>query len=350
MPLAPSSSSERCRSSSGAVRNRTLDSSELVELLQVRGAEQEALFAEARRVRDEAIGPGVVVRGVVELTNACRVNCEYCPMRRDNGRSNTLFRLTADEIVRAAQEIRSAGIDVVFLQAGEVPQTTALVAEVLPRIRELFGGTVEILLNLGNKTRAEYAELRERGATSYILKHETSDPMLHLQMRHESLETRLRCLRDLLDLEYKVGTGAIVGLPGQSLASLAEDLLLARRLGVAMSSASPFVPAPGTPLAAHPAAQVETTLNLIALTRILGPDLLIPSVSALERAMSRGQTRGLNAGANVMTVNFSQPAHREEYLIYGRGRYVVGLRHVERTVAAAGLDRVGSPFVPVGSS
>jgi len=321
---------------------------DVLEMLRLRGRDQEQLFASARAARQAALGDEVVVRGVTEITNQCRVNCAFCPMRRDNGRQNSGYRLTSDELVEAAARVRAHGIDVVFFQGGEIPQTTRTVGEALPRIRELYGGAVEILLNLGNKSREEYAYLREQGATSYILKFETGDRDLNLRMRHETLESRLACLRDLLDLGYRVGTGAIVGLPGQDLASVARDVVLARELGVHMCSVSPFVPAPDTPLADHPPGDLEVTLNAIAAIRLLEPRWLVPSVSALEKTHQGGQHRGFAAGANVLTVNFTADLHRGRYLIYGKERFVVHHDYAHRLVSATGLRPRGSIFLGSG--
>jgi biotin synthase len=191
----------------------------------------------------------------------------------------------------------------------------------------------------------QYARLREAGATSYILKHETSDTRLHRELRHESLEERLRCMRALLDLGYKVGTGLISDLPGQTLDSVVDDIELAGELGVHMCSVSPFVPAPDTPLQLCPPGSVDLALNVLACLRISYPKLLIPSVSALEKTSAGGQSRGLAAGANVMTVNFTGDSDRHRYLIYGKDRFVVKMQHVEELVRGAGLAVRGSVFL-----
>lgn len=321
-----------------------LDRDALVEVLQYRGPAQEQLFKAAEAATREAFGDRVLVRGVIEVTNLCRVNCDYCPMRRDNTRENDTFILTVDDILAAATSIRDTGINIVFLQGGEVPQTTKLVLEAIPSILCLFDGDVEILLNLGNKSPEEYRQLREAGATSYILKHETSDPDLNLRMRHESLEDRLQCMGTLLDLGYKVGTGTIVGLPGQTLESIADDIVLAAEMGVHMSSAAPFVPAPATPLENHPPGSIEITLNAIAAMRLADPSWLVPSVSALEKTSGGGQARGLRAGANVLTVNFTPAARQETYLIYGKNRYVVKLDHVKQMLGEMNLRMSRSIF------
>jgi biotin synthase len=322
-----------------------LDERDIVEILQLRGHEQDDLFQQARKQRAEVFGNEVVVRGVTEITNQCRVNCQFCPMRRDNTRANSSFRLTSDDLVEVARSVQASGINVVFFQGGEIPQTTRTVGEAIPQIRALYDDDVEILLNLGNKSRSEYEYLREQGATSYILKHETSDPRLNQEMRFETLESRLACLQDLLDVGFWVGTGCIVGLPGQSVSSIARDILMAQQLGVHMCSASPFIPAPDTPLANHPPGDVEQTLNAIAAMRLVEPGWLIPSVSALAKSQEGGQYRGFMAGANVLTVNFTPDAQRSRYLIYGRDRFVVRRGYAEGLIARTGMRLRGSIFI-----
>ena len=321
------------------------DRTAITRMLRLRGPEQQDLFRAARAARDSVWGPVAVLRGVIELTNVCRVNCDYCPMRRDNVAANDRYVVTADEVVARAREIRDAGIDIVLLQGGETPTLLSMLEEAVPRIRELFDGRVEVLLNVGNLRREQYARLREAGATSYILKHETSDPDLHRLIRHESLAERLECFRTLQDLGFRVGTGLISSLPGQRLDSIVDDLLLVAELDADMCSVSPFIPAPNTPLAGAATGDPELALNVISTLRILYPHLLIPSVSALERAGGGGQARGLMAGANVMTVNFSAPGDQERYLIYGKDRFIVKLDHVREIARSAGLHFRGSTFI-----
>jgi len=312
-----------------------MDKEEIVRLLQARGKEQETLFEKARALRHQYFGNKAIVRGVIEITDACRMNCEYCPMRRDN--KGKRYVMSPEQIIDAAKAIRDYGIKAVFLQGGETPITTKTVGEAIPRIRDLFDNDVEVLLCLGDKSREEYEFLKKQGADNYILKHETSDPELHFRMRHVALDSRLRCLRDLLDLGYRVGIGTIIGLPGQTIESIAKDILLPKELGTHMTSASPLIPAPDSPLANYAAGDVGTTLNTIALMRIVNPGLLIPSVSALEKLQKDGQVRGLNAGANVITVNFTPDRERNAYRIYGKERYVVKHDYAVKTLERAGL-------------
>lgn len=322
-----------------------LERKEMRQLLLARGKEQEELFAASRRARNDHWGDVAILRGVVELTNVCRVNCDYCPMRRDNLLDNDRYFITSDELMERVAEVKECGIDIVLLQGGETPTLLPMLEDAIPRVRSHFDGQVEILLNVGNLKRTQYARLRELGATSYILKHETSDPELHQQIRHQSLKSRLQCLRDLRDLGFKVGTGLISSLPGQRLESIIDDIELAGELGVDMCSVSPFIPAPDTPLKLAPVGDNELALNIIACLRLSYPHFLIPSVSALERAQGGGQSRGLESGANVMTVNFSSAADQKRYLIYGKDRFIVKLDHVKQIASAAGLTLRGSTFI-----
>lgn len=314
---------------------------QIVSLLQARGADQVALFAAARGVRDAAFGRMAVVRGVVEVTSACVKDCLYCPMRVSN-RIERYFR-QGDELLASARRVREAGLGIVAFQGGDVPRTTRTVGEIIPEVKREFGGVVEVLLCLGDKPYDDYAYLRRQGADSYILKQETADPALHRAMRGTALEVRLAAARDLAALGYRLGLGTIVGLPGQTFASLADDILLAPKLGARMTSASPFVPAPDTPLADAAAGDIETTLNVLAVMRLVNPHALIPTVSALETLSPGAQVRGLAAGANIITINFSPESDQQRYPIYGQQRFIVRRDHAFRTLEAAGLEpRLGA--------
>lgn len=305
-------------------------------LLGARDAAQQALFAAAREARDAVFGPKAVLRGVIEATSACVKDCLYCPMRVSN-RMERFFR-QGDVLLASARRVREAGLGIVVFQGGDVPRTTRVIGEVIPEVRREFADEVEVLLCLGDKPPSDYAYLRRQGADSYILKHETSDPSLHRAMRGSALADRLAAARNLVHLGFRLGVGTIVGLPGQSVESLAEDILLAPALGAHMTSASPFVPASDTPLAEAEPGDIDLTLNTIAVMRLVNPDSLIPTVSALEILSPGMQEMGFRAGANVITINFSEKSDQARYPIYGRQRFVVHMEHAHRTLEAAGLE------------
>ncbi|RKL64959.1 biotin synthase [Salipaludibacillus neizhouensis] len=318
---------------------------EIIELLQSIGSEQKMLFRRARDIKEKEFGNYIILRGVIETTNLCKVNCDYCPMRKDNIKNNSIFTLEEKEILSTANIIKDNNVNIVFFQGGEVPQTTKLIGRVIPKIRKLFNDKVEILLNLGIKRKDEFQYLYDQGATSYILKHETSDEDLHFRLRHEHLSTRIEAIKNLVDIGFKTGTGMIVGLPGQSISSIANDIILAKDLGVHMCSASPFIPAPNTPLVSNKHGSVDISLNAISIMRILSPNWLIPSVSALEKIRKDGQAQGIRAGANVLTINFTPSIAKQKYLIYGRERFVVKNHYVSSLIKKERLLVSPSVFI-----
>jgi biotin synthase len=195
-----------------------------------------------------------------------------------------------------------------------------------------------VLLAVGERPKEVYQKFAQLGADSYILKFETSDPLLYKQIGHTPLVRRLQCIRWLQELGFKVGTGNIVGLPNQTIDTLAEDILLALKIQPDFVSTAPFIPNQDTPLEHLSVGDLNLTLNTMAIDRILLPSCLIPSISALEKMQKGGQLLGLNAGANVLTINFTPSQYRGKYAIYSKQRFVVSLDHALETIQSAGLN------------
>lgn len=288
---------------------------ELACLLSLEGEEQEALFAAADRVRTRVMGDGVHLRGLIEFSNICRMDCCYCGIRRSN-RHVHRYRMAPEEIVAAAQGAWRLGYGSVVLQSGE---GDALNPEELARVvREIKAATpLAVTLSVGERTREEYALWREAGADRFLLRHETADPDLFARLRPgRRLEQRLQCLQWLRELGYQVGSGFMVGLPGQTVGTIADDILLLRRLNVEMAGIGPFIPAPNTPLAGAPAGTAERTLNAVACVRLTIPDAHIPATTALGTIHPRGRQLALACGANVIMPNVTPRRYREHYQLY----------------------------------
>lgn len=312
-----------------------LDAANLRRLLTASGDLQQALFDQARQRRDAHVGPAVTLRGVIEISNYCQKTCDYCAMRPLN-KSLTRYRLPDETILAISADIKAAGIGTVFLQSGQDRKCDDILERVIPQIKNGLGQN--LLLNVGEKPKEEYRKYRELGADSFILKFETSDPALYEAVAHSPLAKRLECIGWLQELGFRVGTGNIIGLPGQTLDTLAGDIQLAARIKPDFVSSSPFIPNQNTPYEQVPNGSLPITLNSIAICRILFPNALIPSVSALEKIEAGGQARGLDAGANVLTINFTPPESREKFAIYSQQRFVVSLEHALKTVDQAGLQ------------
>ncbi|MBR8830400.1 MAG: [FeFe] hydrogenase maturase subunit HydE [Chroococcopsis gigantea SAG 12.99] len=316
-----------------------LDKSEIIRLLQAQGELQQDLFREARAVREEYGVDEVTLRGVIEISNFCQKNCDYCAMRASNPNLER-YRLSIEEILSIVDQIKAANIGIAFLQSGQDPREDEMLEQIIPEIKKKG---MEVLLCLGEKPQETYANFARLGADSYILKFETSSPDLYKHIAHTPLEKRLECVKSLQNLGYRVGTGNIVGLPNQTLEHLADDILLALSIKPDFVSSSPFIPNQETPLESLAYGNLNLTLNTLAIYRIALKNCLIPSVSALEKTYKGGQLMGLNAGANVLTINFTPDTFRNKYAIYSKQRFVVSLEHALRTIEQAGL-KVKSPF------
>lgn len=306
----------------------------IINLLQADGALQQNLFAKARKIRRKYNINDVLLRGVIEISNYCQKKCDYCAMGCSNPHLER-YRMGPDEILNVARKIKEAGINVAFLQSGQDPLSDHIVEEVIPRIRHELG--MRVLLCLGEKDRQVYKQYADLGAESYIIKFETSDPAISTATLHTPHEKRLQCIHWVKEAGMKLGTGNIIGLPNQTLESLAEDIQLACELQPSFVSSAPFIPSHNTPLSNHQTGDLNLTLNTMALLRILLKTVRIPAISALETIQQGGQVMGLNAGANIITVNFTPDAIRQKYVIYKKGRFVVKLDHTKKIIEQAGL-------------
>jgi len=298
-----------------AEREEVLGLEDVVALLQARGEEEAELFRVADGYRRRYVGDEVHLRGLVEFSNWCARRCRYCGLRAPNRRL-VRYRMSVEETVLAARRAAELGIRTVVLQSGEDPYfTVRRLAELVSAIKEY--ADVAITLSVGERSREEYRILRDAGADRYLLKYETADPGLyaglHPDMRYER---RLECLRDLREVGFQVGSGCMVGLPGQTVEMLARDILLLRDLDVDMVGIGPFLPHPDTPLGSYPAGSAEMTLRMVALARIVTRQAHIPATTALATADPLGREKAFAAGANVVMPNLTPLRYRKHYSIY----------------------------------
>jgi biotin synthase len=315
-----------------------------------------ALFAAADEVRATRVGPEVHLRALVEISNHCVRQCAYCGIRA--GRAGLeRYRMDAAEILDCARQAAAMNYGTIVLQAGEDPDITGPWMAGL--VRQIKRETpLAVTLSLGERGAAELAAWRQAGADRYLLRFETSDLPLfrrihppapehgqeglaacRLSLRESSAECRLSLhesgaafaepkatmppdrlalLKQLRGLGYEIGSGIMIGIPGQSLASIAADVLLFRELDLDMIGVGPFIPHPATPLGVEPVAADEClVLKVIALARLACPEANIPSTTALATIDPRnGRELGLQCGANVVMPNLTPPAYRALYEIY----------------------------------
>lgn len=283
------------------------------------------LFAEAHAERLRVKGNGVFLRGLIELSNRCLRDCLYCGMRRSNPHPRR-YALSDEDILASAAMARDLKFGTVVLQAGENAAlwTRGRVAALVRRIRQETGQ--RITLSLGERNEADTAAWREAGADRYLLRFETSDlPLfraIHPGAPEGGRHPRIAMLRRLRAQGYEIGSGIMLGLPGQTLDSVVRDLLTFRELRLDMIGLGPYLADPQTPLGAGPGhseipVSVDFTCRCYALSRLLCPWANIPSTTALSTLDPvSGRIRGLSSGANVFMPNLTPDACRADYRIY----------------------------------
>lgn len=297
-----------------AEETHELTKDEIVQLLEYPFTIHDSLFTSADRVRAKYVGNEVHLRGLIEFSNYCKQNCLYCGFRRDN-KNATRFRLTEEQIIQFAKDANKQGYKTVVLQSGEDPYFTVdKMQRIISEIKKL---DMAITLSIGEKTFEEYKAYKEAGADRFLIRIETTDKNLYTKLDPDmDWENRLKCLKKLKKLGYEVGTGCLVGLPDQTLESLADDILFFKEINADMIGIGPFIPNENTPMKDEKGGQFELALKVMAITRLLMPDINIPATTAMETLNPKGRIIALQSGANVVMPNVTQGDYRKFYEIY----------------------------------
>ena len=297
---------------------RTLPAEELVGLLATMTPEEaELLYAQAREVREEHYGREVYLRGLIEFSSYCRNDCLYCGLRRSNGNAQR-YRLSKQQILECCDAGYELDFRTFVLQSGEdLTYSDDDICSIVSGIRAAHPDCA-VTLSIGEKPRASYEAYFAAGAERYLLRQETSNPWHYgkLHPAELSIQNRKRCLRDLKDIGYQVGCGIMVGTPYQTWDFVVEDLLWMADFQPDMVGIGPFIPHKDSPFRDKPAGTLDDTLPLLAVIRLMLPDVLLPATTALGTINPRGRELGLLAGANVVMPNLSPRDVRSKYLLY----------------------------------
>jgi len=291
---------------------KTLDRSAIIGLLTTAPAEE--LYRQADRVRHDTLGDDVHLRGLIEFSNICRNRCLYCGINRDNKRVSR-YRMSDEELVTTARRAANLGFQTIVLQSGEdMHYDQSRLCRIIEQIKQM---DVAITLSIGERDYADYAAFRNAGADRYLLRIETTDRDLYHRLNPGmSWQQRHECLLMIKELGYEVGSGIMVGLPGQTAESIADDLLYLKELGIDMAGIGPFIPHPDTPLAHEQGGTLEQALRTMAIMRLLMPDINIPATTAMESLHPQGRIMALQAGANVVMPNVTEGEYRRLYELY----------------------------------
>lgn len=296
-------------------------------LLLCRGAEEEELFRASAEARDLAVGNGVALRGLIEVSNVCIKDCLYCGIRKSN-RSCTRYELSEEEILGAADFAYRSGYGSVVLQGGERcdPLFVERVEEVVRTIKRECDNRLGITLSLGEQSEDTYRRWFEAGAHRYLLRIESSSDCLYKRIHptdgFHSHARRVECIRQLQRCGYQTGTGVMIGFPFQCVDDLVDDLFFMKELDVDMVGMGPYLEHEDTPLYAFrdelmpQEERLRLSLHMVSCLRLMMPDVNIAATTALQAIEPNGRERALSVGANVVMPNVTPLTNRANYQLY----------------------------------
>ncbi len=285
------------------------------------------LFESAQKLKENVVGKKVYFRGLIEFSNVCSKDCYYCGIRKSN--KNVLrYNATDEEILEACRFAWLNRFGSVVLQSGEL-ESKAFVKRVdylLKKIRQLSNNELGITLSCGEQSRETYLRWFESGAHRYLLRIEASNRSLYKKIHpndeKHSFEKRTEALQLLKDTGYQVGTGVMIGLPFQSVKDLANDLMFFKKMDIDMCGMGPYIEHDQTPLYEYRhmlksrKERLELSLRMIAVLRLLMPDINIAASTALQAIDPAGREKALTVGANIIMPNLTPCEYRKNYLLY----------------------------------
>lgn len=295
-----------------------LDKNEFLYLLNNRNEEiDKYIFEMARKVREAIYGKDVYIRGLIEFTNYCKNDCYYCGIRKSNLNAQR-YRLSKEEIMNCCETGYSLGFRTFVLQGGEDYHfTDEIMTDIISTIKNTYPDCA-ITLSIGEKSYDSYLKFFNAGADRYLLRHETADFVHYSKLHPEnlSLKNRMECLYNLKEIGYQVGCGFMVGSPYQTYENIVEDLCFIKKLKPHMVGIGPFISHCDTQFSNHNNGSIDLTLFLLAVLRLMEPNLLLPATTALGTLDPKGREKGILAGANVVMPNLSPVSVRKKYALY----------------------------------
>jgi biotin synthase len=274
----------------------------------------DSLFYHADLTRKKQNGDDVHLKGLLEFSNICSRNCCYCGLRRQN-RNLKRYMLKPKEIIELAKKAITYGYKTIVLQSGE--SNIYDIDEFCHVIRSIRDMGAHVTLSIGEKSEEEYIAYKNAGANRYLLRIETTDEKLYKKL-HPSMshENRFNCLKILQKLGYETGSGSIVGLPKQSISSIADDILFFKNSGFDMIGIGPFISSENTPLHGEKNGSFRMALKVMAIIRLLMPKINIPASTAMETLDKNGRIIALQSGANVVMPVITEGEYRSLYRLY----------------------------------
>jgi biotin synthase len=313
---------------------QNIDKKDLIGFLSLKKEEEtEGIFKVARDVRNRGIEKKVYTRGLIELSNKCIKNCLYCGLRSENKKVER-YELTEDEVLETAIRAKQEGYTSLVIQSGERTNKAFIekITAILKRIHQQTNNHFRITLSCGEQTKEVYKKWFEAGANRYLLRLETSNKTLfekiHPKNDLHSFTKRLMALESLKKTGFQTGSGFMIGIPGQTIDDLANDLLFLKNFEIDMVGMGPFIMHEDTPMTQFreellPMEKIyELSLLMISSLRLLIPKINIAAATALDSIKPIGRLEAIWAGANVLMPNITPLNFRDKYFLYNKKAYL----------------------------
>ena len=300
---------------------------DIIQLLQSTGDDEKSLFDISSEIKQANVGNTVYLRGLIELSNICEKDCYYCGIRKSNSAVHR-YVISEEEVLKAVRFAYEQRYGSVAIQSGEIqsPAFTEKINRILLKTMKMTNGELGITLSCGEQTEETYRKWMEAGASRYLLRIETSNPELYRKLHPNDdihrFERRLEALEMLKKTGYQTGTGVMIGLPLQTFENLADDLLFMKQFDIDMCGMGPYIEHHETPLFAYKDSlmplkeRFNLSLKMIAILRILMPDINIAATTALQTIEKNGREQAIQIGANVLMPNITPRKYRDDYFLY----------------------------------
>jgi len=307
------------------LNNAFFSKKEIVALLKSDGSARQQLFEKALEMKLCEVGNKVFFRGLIEFSNVCSKDCYYCGIRNSNQLVKR-YTLSDEEVLNAARFAFENKYGSIVLQSGENSSSsfTSRIERLVKEIKKLSNDQLGITLSLGEQDEAVYQRWFIAGAHRYLLRIETSDRELYTKLHpaDHSFDFRLSCLETLKKLGFQIGTGVMIGLPFQTVESLANDLLFIKYFDVDMVGMGPYIEHAGTPLYVYRSKlwdiqeRFMMTLKMVAILRLMMKNINIAATTALQAIDPLGREKAIKVGANIIMPNITPGKYRNDYALY----------------------------------
>jgi len=289
------------------------------------------LYDAAYAVKEEYVGKVAYYRGLIEFSNICIKDCYYCGIRKSS--SQERYDMTKEEIISMAMWAYENHYGSITLQSGERSDAEycAFVSDLISEINKATDGKLAMTLCLGEQSHEVYQDWFNRGARRYLLRMETTNQDLYKKIHPDtalhSYDKRVKCLGVLRDIGYQVGTGVMIGLPGQTPEDLVDDILFYKNNDIDMIGMGPYVLHKNTPMGKAVVSNGQDSeeaknsrflygLKMIAISRLYLKDVNIAATTALQALHPLGRELGLKAGANILMPIITLQEYRRKYQLY----------------------------------